>query len=57
MARKAQFVEITTEYLVEWDGEDYYVAHPTTQEGEDDPLKRAIDMAVDLDDWEDVVDD
>lgn len=57
MARKAQFVEITTEYLVEWDGEDYYVAHPTTQEGEEDPLKRAIDMAVDLDDWEDVVDD
>lgn len=57
MARKAQFVEITTEYLVEWDGEDYYVAHATTQEGGEDPLKRAIDMAVDLDDWEDVVDD
>lgn len=57
MARKAQFVEITTEYLVEWDGEDYYVAHATTQEGGEDPIKRAIDMAVDLDDWEDVVDD
>lgn len=57
MAGKTQVVEITTEYLVEWDGEDYYQAHPTTKHGETDHCKRAIEMAIEMDYWEEDFDD
>lgn len=57
MAGKTQVVEITTEYLVEWDGEDYYRAHPTTREGEVDPAERAIELAIEMDYWEEDCDD
>lgn len=54
MAYKEQVVTVEIEYKVMWDEySDRFDVHATTRKGEIDPKVQAINLAIELGEWED----